>query len=119
MLHWEAPTSLASVVDVLHAGSRIGDLREMTYTVGCLSHVFDLKTLDEVLGQSSSLRQTHANVTGSGPVSRIPEKGAGRESNLGSHVLHSGSRMCSVCSGRGNESPRVSQGEGLVASSTT
>ena len=71
-------------------------MHSMTYAVECLSHVFDLKTLDEVLGQRYSLRQTHANVTGSGPVSRFPEKGAGRESNLVSHVLHSGSRMCSV-----------------------
>ncbi|MEM6474251.1 MAG: hypothetical protein AAF802_32235, partial [Planctomycetota bacterium] len=31
--------------------------------------------LDEVLGQSSSLRQTHANVTGSGPVSSSLRRG--------------------------------------------
>ena len=72
-------------------------MHSMTYTFGCLSHVFDLKTLDEVLGQRYSLRQTHANVTGSGPVSGFPEKGAGRESNLVSHVLHSGSRMLFGC----------------------
>src|SRR5262249_55964756 len=50
------------------------------------------KVLDEVVGQSVSPRTALETAHGVRP--HVIDKGAGRESNLLSHVLHSGSRAC-------------------------
>ena len=72
--HWEAPASLAKVVDVLHSVSRIVF---STHSTKCWAELS--------LGRLIIAHRVRPHVF---------HQGAGRESNLLSHVLHHGSRVC-------------------------